>query len=130
MYLGRPQFIITQKDTSNITLDKIIQFLSVGKVWTQKNKVSYLKILDIKSLYNIFLPLFNKLHFFTIKGLDFFHWSYLVNFYYNGLHSRDDVKHSINCILQSMNFYRLSTNIIKHNLIHINLNYNKLNKLL
>lgn len=127
---GRPLFIITQKNTSNLTLDRITKFFNIGRIKIDKKGISYLWISDIKSLYNIIYPFFNELHFFTTKGLDFLHWSYLVKFHFNGLHLRNDIKEIIDYILKNMNYYRVSTNIIKYNLTQITLDYNQLNQLL
>ena len=69
-----------------------------------------LEFRQIAFLYNVIVPTFTSLTFYSKKGLDFADWAICVRVYFSGRHTLQEGKELIALLRSRMNNNRLSTN--------------------
>ncbi len=82
---------------------------------SQKGRESHapevsLEFNKIAFLYNVIVPTFTSLTFYSKKGLDFADWTICVRVYFSGRHTLQEGKYLIALLRSRMNNNRLSTN--------------------
>ncbi|RUS23411.1 hypothetical protein BC937DRAFT_88878 [Endogone sp. FLAS-F59071] len=134
-YDTTPRFSISQEDVSLPTLHAIpggTPFSFFFLIHTQNQKppkggngsvyragsgeqtdhMNKFLISDMQVLYDEIVPLFNSLHFFTTKGVDYQYWQYLVQLHRGSYHLTTAGQEMIKRLVSNMNQRHLSTQII------------------